>query len=344
MGHEDSKPEPQVPDAHDAATEDLFITATQLLEEASPEPEWIIEGLVERGGRTLLAAAPKAGKSTLAFALAGAVVRGGAVLDLEAARASVIYCTEEGSATTLRSKVHRFVSESGDHLHILRLNRVLALSWRETVELIAEAVDRIEAKLVVIDVLHNWARFTESQENDSGATTSALRELDRLTTRGVGVLVLVHTPHGKERPRGSTGIMGDADAIFTLQRPDTDEPVRTLKYLGGRYDDAPERVSFRLDEDGLHRTGTLPARSAAKQEEVLRVLRECGPSTVDEVSERLGVSPSAARARLKKATRSGLLAETQPADNRFPKRWSIASWGDLIDASGVAPGLVATLQ
>ena len=77
--------------------------------------DWLLEGYSARGSVALLAALPKAGKSTLAVALAEAVAAPGvdAFLGLDVATGPAVLLSEEGDGT-LRHKL-----PDSDELHVL---------------------------------------------------------------------------------------------------------------------------------------------------------------------------------------------------------------------------------
>src|SRR5947209_20577071 len=82
-----------------------FVSAAELRACAPAEPDWLWEGYLAPGALTLLAAKPKAGKSTLAVAVSEAMAtHAGSFLGRRIAGAPVVYVSEE-SAGTLAHKL-----------------------------------------------------------------------------------------------------------------------------------------------------------------------------------------------------------------------------------------------
>jgi hypothetical protein len=73
-----------------------LLTAAEILQAAdAPEPDWVVGGLIPAGGVALLAGRPKSGKSTMARALAVAVVQGRPFLGRETRRGRVLLLSLE---------------------------------------------------------------------------------------------------------------------------------------------------------------------------------------------------------------------------------------------------------
>src|SRR5271165_4850912 len=82
-----------------------FVSATELRESTPVEPDWLWRGYLARYALTLLAAKPKAGKSTLAVGVSEAMATGaGSFLGRQIANGPVVYVSEE-SAGTLAHKL-----------------------------------------------------------------------------------------------------------------------------------------------------------------------------------------------------------------------------------------------
>jgi hypothetical protein len=118
------------------------------------------------------------------------------------------------------------------------------------------------------------------------------------------------------------------DAIFVLNRSENEpeEPVRTLTYRGGRYDDVPGRIAYRLTETGVQRLGELPVGRAIKHEQTLKAVETLDSPTTEDIAEELGVTTSGARKRLKQLADNGAIIEVKPDDPQRPVRWRTNAW------------------
>lgn len=214
-----------------------FVSPEELRASVPPEPPWRWHGYLAAGALTILAGKPKAGKSTLALAISGAIDgRAPTFLDHAVDGAPVVYVSEEGAAT-LAHKV-------GGGLRIATRDTAWPRpDWPSLIDAAAAEAERVQAALLVIDTFAFWAALGPESEKDAGAVQAAMEPLVAATRKGLAVLLVVHARKGGgedgEAVRGSSALAGAADIVLELDRvPEGAARQRRLLALS-RYPQTP---------------------------------------------------------------------------------------------------------
>src|SRR5207245_10565467 len=84
------------PEWRPAAEADAFLRAGDLVGEPDVEVDWQVDGLLPTAGTSIIAAKPKAGKSTTARCAGVSVARGASFLSRSTKAAPVLYLAHEG--------------------------------------------------------------------------------------------------------------------------------------------------------------------------------------------------------------------------------------------------------
>ncbi|HEY4429234.1 MAG TPA: AAA family ATPase [Solirubrobacteraceae bacterium] len=267
-----------------------FIGADELRSNTPAEPDWIWAGYLAPGSLTLLAAKPKAGKSTLGFAVSEAVAAGaGAFLGRTVRQGPVVYVSEESSAT-LAHKLPR--------LETLRvLTREAAWpkpSWQELVAGAVQEVKRVGAVLLVVDTFAYWAALPRDAEKDAGAAQEAMQPLVD-AARDVATLVPLHQRKGGgedgEGVRGSGAIAGTADIVLELER--TQQPRERVLLALSRYPTTPGSLVIHHDAAtgawaAIAEGERADARTVSDRLAILAALRDGDALTRGELEQAVG--------------------------------------------------------
>jgi hypothetical protein len=191
------------------------------LQRAGGQPtRWLWHGYLALGEITLLTSLWKSGKTTLISILLARLKQGGMLGGFALAPGRAVVVTEEGPSIWYeRSQVLPF----DDHVcWICRpfVGKPRPEDWLALLDQIARFDDRQKIDLVVIDSLANLAPLTT--ENDAAEMLRTLLPLQRLTGRGMAVLVSHHPRKGPvvagQAARGSGALSGFADVIVEMQR------------------------------------------------------------------------------------------------------------------------------
>jgi hypothetical protein len=234
------------------------------LEGADPAGRtWLWQGYLAPGQVTLLTSQWKSGKSTLVSVLLARMKTGGALAGLPLAADKAVVVSEESPAKWHeRGQVLAF----DDHLcWFCRpfLGKPRPEEWLALLDQVGRIHDRHGLDLLVIDPLANLSPLRS--ENDAGEMLNTLLPLQRLTTRGVAVLVLHHPRKGSLVPgqaaRGSGALSGYVDIIIEMQRlsrRDAKDRRRRLRAYS-RHDATPGSWVIELAADGTDYLGLGPS-------------------------------------------------------------------------------------
>jgi hypothetical protein len=190
------------------------------LKAVSPQRlDWLWHGYLAPGNVTLLTSLWKSGKSTLISVLLARLKTGGAIAGraVRAGRAVVI-SEEPASLWVERSRTLDLDGHVDWFCQPFR-GRPTPRAWRELLDQVGRLRDQRGADLLVIDALANLAPLRS--ENDSVQMLKALRPLQELTARGLGLLISHHPRKGRVLPgqaaRGSGALSGYADILVEMR-------------------------------------------------------------------------------------------------------------------------------
>lgn len=195
---------------------------TRVFEEVDPDPEWLLEPLVERGRQVAFFSEAKAGKSLVWLEISAGLVRGNPVLGNPPRKPiTVVYIDQEN---TRRDVVERLTKMGYDGSG---LERLLYYSFPDLSYLDTEtggrelyAVARVaDADLVILDTL---SRVVEGDENENDTYHNFYRFTGvRLKADGIALVRLDHS--GKDKARGMRGASSkysDVDEVWQLTADD----------------------------------------------------------------------------------------------------------------------------
>jgi hypothetical protein len=219
-------------------------TLTELLQRPQ-EPPWRVHGLLPAGGRMLLTAQRKTGKTTMTGNLTRSLLTGDPFLDRFPVRAltgTVVALNYEVTGATYA----RWMDQVGvppQRMHVVNLRgrRNLLTDQAGRTEL-AGLIRAAGGDVLVVDPFGR--AYTGRSQNDAAEVTPWLVMLDQLAeAAGITEVVLAaHAGWDGERTRGSSALEDWADVVVTVTRdPDTDQ--RFLRAEGRDVD---------VDEDALH--------------------------------------------------------------------------------------------
>jgi hypothetical protein len=158
--------------------------------------EWIVPGLVVKGGITELGAKVKAGKTTLIMKLVSA--------------------------------------SAGSDFHVLLHNDTRGMTWTDVAAAAVSECKRVGAYLLVVDTLPQFAGLRGDSENNSGDALAAMEPLLRAASEGVGVMLTRHERKSGgevgDSGRGSSAFAGAVDIVLSLRRPEGNAK-KTLRVL-----------------------------------------------------------------------------------------------------------------
>jgi hypothetical protein len=227
-------------------------TADRLMAEEFAPPRWAVPGLIPEG-LSLLAGAPKAGKSWLALNLALGIAAGAPVLgEVTVDPGEVLYLALEDTPRRLQSRMGKILGENPAPAGLTLLTEFPTLpaggadairGWLDT---------RPNARMVVVDVFAKMRGTSPSGVNPYDADYAAMGRAKSIADNYGIAVVLVH--HLRKMAAddftaelsGTNGIVGAADTIMALKRPRGE--ADGVLHITGRDVDEAERA-MRFDSD-----------------------------------------------------------------------------------------------
>jgi hypothetical protein len=264
----------------------LLVDAPEFLSTVSPDIDWLVEGLIQRGANGFICAPPKVGKSWLAVDLVLSLALGLPWVGFDVpAPVRTALITREDNAALTRWRMDRLLA--GKNCSTANLQGRLYVNSREQSPafrldeselfgpMIAE-LKTVQPEFVILDVfniLHG------ADENDNTEMRKVLEELNRLHREvGCAVGVIHHFNKNSEggltqRLRGAGTIAGWAEWLIGVEA--ADEHVRKIQFEL-KAAQAPEPTHYRItgeDYDNwkrIERTDWAPTAKRSKIDDLLR--------------------------------------------------------------------------
>ena len=241
-----------------------YFDADELLRTTFPEPRWAVPGLIAEG-LTLLAGAPKLGKSWLVLGLGLSTASGGPAMGkIPSAAGDVLYCALEDTPRRLKSRLVKML-QGGPAPARLTIATSLP-QMPQAIEIVSEWLDEHpDARLVIVDVLGKIRPPDRDRANAYERDSTVIGQLKRLAdTHGVAVVIVTHTRKmGADDPfdtvSGSTGLTGAADTTLVLRRG-RGEASAVLHVTGRDVEESEYALTF----DSLTGSWTLDGNALAE--------------------------------------------------------------------------------
>ena len=233
--------------------------------------DWVVDGLLRRGGLSFLYAAPKVGKSSTARTLTRAVVLGLPWLGRAVQQGGVVYLALEEMPVDVQEHFNQMALPATAPVEI-----VFEREPEHALRKLEQLITQLEPALVVVDTLIQLVSIKDI--NDYAHTARALQPLLALTRRSnAHVLCLHHARKGGgsygEEGLGSQALSGGVDTILSLKRGEHYRSISSTQRRGRPLEDSV----LRLNEDtGLVELAGTKAEvdAQAKEEEMLAFLKE----------------------------------------------------------------------
>lgn len=300
-----------------------LVSATEILKAELPDIEWVIHGLMPIG-LSLLAGAPKVGKSWLSLQMAKAVSSGESILDHEVTKGSVLYLALEDSKRRLQKRMEKQGWPEGLEVEFMTLPEFLQLIkdlHGEGSEKLAQIIEKGKFKLVIIDTL---SRAMYIDQNDVRDVTACLSPLQATAQRfNCAILIVDHhrklsfteSPDAITDVLGSTAKGGVADTIMGIYKKRGSAKAQ-FSVTGRDIDETTIDVVWEK-ESGCW---ILPnGKLSPQMEEILDALEACGPITNKDLSIRINRSPGPLLKQLNQLKDRGLVIQNGD------KSWEISN-------------------
>lgn len=289
-----------------------ILSAADLQKMQFPPPKWAVPGLIPEG-LTILAGAPKVGKSFFALSLCLSIAQGGIALSsIETAPGDVLLIALEDPMPRLKCRIESLALGEAwpEKLHVM--NECPRAHEGGIAFLEGWLEEHPNTRLVVIDTLQKFRKPQRSNANSYAEDYEAIAGLKAVADRHrVGILVLHHTKKGQvedplESTSGTMGITGAADTNIRLQR--ARGQGKADLFITGR--DIEERtLALRFDDLGWKLEGDAEeVRRSDSRNAVLQAIESAGyPMTSKEIAEYLDRPRGSIRRLVSELTRGKLL-------------------------------------
>lgn len=243
-----------------AGGRELLVTAPAFNGMHSPEIDWLVEGLVQRGANGFVGAPPKTGKSWLVEDLAISLATGQLFLGLRTKRSKVALISREDNPGLTRWRLRELCRGKG--LQVDNLGENLWVNTREqsayfaiddpgTCSEMVKHLRAVKPELAIFDVLNV---LHHADENDNTEMRAILQSLSNIQAEaGCAICVCHHFNKLKEgtlieRLRGSSAISGWAEWIIGI------DPFKETIYRRCRFETKaaapPEEIWFTISSEG----------------------------------------------------------------------------------------------
>ncbi len=299
-------------DLHQGTAVPSAWSAVDLMAATFAEPRWAVPGVIV-SGLTLLAGAPKLGKSWLALALTVAVSSGGRALGkVKVEQGEALYLALEDTPRRLQSRLGIVLEGDPPPAGL-----TFATDWPVFPEGGADQLDQwLDAhpscRLVAVDVLARIRGTVSERENAYAADYRAMVKLkDLADDHDCAIVVVHHTRKAASEDfldtvSGTNGLAAAADTIAVLSRSRGSADA-TLNITGRDVDEAKIPLSL---TGGVWTMLDGPADDydlGDTRRAILHLLRDEEALTPKVLAERLGIKEATARQTCRRMVDAGQL-------------------------------------
>ncbi len=313
---------PEVTEAPTGAT-DRGLPLT-ILRDLFAEPEenvtWVVDGLLQASGFSIVGAKPKTGKSTLTRCLAYAVATGQEFLGRQTSQGAVVYIALEDRRREVRRHFEDMGCTGAEPIHVYA-----ARAPEDALKRLKTSIEVIRPSLVIIDPLFRFARVRDSSAY--AEVTNKLEPILALARESCAHVCVTHHASKGEREGGdvllgSTAIFGSVDTAIIQKRYDRYRTVKSIQRYG---DDMDETVlgfdpATRMLSLGESRAAEDVRTAADKIVELLRV--RGGSMTEPEINAEVEGKTTTMRKAIRELFTSGRIERTGSGRRGDPFRYS----------------------
>ena len=251
----------------------VLISATQLHQNEYPQLKYLVDGLVPEG-TTILAAAPKSGKSWFVLDLGLKVAANGLFLGRETTQSAVLYLALEDSERRLKERMEKILKRDDVPEKMFFLTDIPNIDNGFMDKLEKLLTNHPDIKLVIVDTFQKIRGKATSKEQIYQYDYREMGLLKKFADRrGISLLFVHHTRKMKDKDdpnnmiSGSNGISGAVDTILVMTKENRSESETQLHISGRDVNQATLLISFDQDNFEWKCEGDFEAIIAAREQE-----------------------------------------------------------------------------
>lgn len=253
---------------------ELLVSAVRLCSTLPEQIDWLVDGVIPRGGNGIIAGEPKAGKSWVSEELALCLASGSPFLGKQVRRPvrTALFSREDYPGLTSWRLRALFKSRAWPNPNFF--DETLFVNTRAQsdefsihnaahVQEVIEALEKHRIEFAIFDVLNI---LHAADENDNTEMRQVMNRFTEIQTRAKCSIALVHhlgKAEGKwtRRLRGASSIHGWVEWLIGVSEADPDTKLRKLEFelKAGQ---APEPIYYTIDSEQETNTALLRLRNA----------------------------------------------------------------------------------
>jgi hypothetical protein len=225
---------------------------SDVLSSEDKEEDWLIKGLLIRGGMSVVVGVPKIGKTTIVRQLEKSVLRGEPFLNRDTIKGRVLHYSFDEKARTAKNHYIKLGLTNEDDI-VLHFGAASNGNYFKELE---EDLLKIKPILVIVDTMFDMVDVQDV--NSYGPVKRQLAQFSSLAERCKCHIMFIHHQNKPNQNYskgsgssvlGSTAILGSVDACLIFEK-DIDSNLRTLKVEGRGVEDF-HRVYLAFDKDKM---------------------------------------------------------------------------------------------
>jgi len=284
-------------------------SAAELEKQEFPEPKFAVPGIIPEG-LSILAGAPKLGKSWFALNICLAVACGGKALgSIDVEQGEALYIALEDTKRRMKKRIADLIGDDPfpPGLSITHVSPKLTDGLEAEIE--AWLIEHPGARLIVIDTLQRARRHIENRQQTYAGDYAEVAKLQELASKhGIAILVVHHirkmvSDDPLEMVSGTFGISGGADSVLILRRS-RGATDATLSVLGRDIEEQELALNFTHGAWDVIGAAQEYAMSNERRD-IITILRKAGRMYPRELAEALDKKPGAVRVMLLRMTEEG---------------------------------------
>ena len=318
------------------------------------KPEWLVEGIWQKGTYGMIAGEPKTDKSVQATDLALSVASGRAFLNQfpVKTRGAVLYVQEENGEETVQDRVYKVAASKGlltstpfgwalpEDLPIFFSNNYgVNLTDKDSRTLLEQTIQRINPVLVILDPM--YMMLGNVDENSAKEVGDVLRWLTYIRNQYKCSIMLCHhynkgggNARGGQRVRGSSAFHAWVESALYVKVTDQQYTVKIEREFRA-FPSVPEiELKIELGVPGelyynpiVKNEEVTEEGKSAKEEEVLTIIAVT-PRTRDEIMGITKLNRIEINKVIKELTAKGLI---EPCSDAKAPRYRLVGRGEELD-------------